>query len=546
MSSPTAAKKTATKSSSKTSSKAATGGTAAEEAAYDAVPYESYAYPHTHPTSMHVVATLFGMQPQDFKKARVLELGCASGGNIFSQALLYPESHYHGIDISSEQIAEANRIKAELGVKNVTFEQADIAQFDLKKHKGKFDYIICHGVFSWVPDFVRDKILELCEECLAPEGLALVSYNTLPGWNAVRSVREMMLFHTNRFAKPQEKIAQAKALLSFLSENVPDGRTGYKAVIEEERKLLSKTNDSYIFHDHLEGNNAQFYLYQFAEMAGRHNLVYVGDSAVSSMFIGNMPPAALEALKAVNDIVSQEQYMDFITNRRFRNTILSRAGAKVVRNLDEKSIFNYYLSPMIIAEEGKIKAPITFTAIGSGGQFTANDDVGAALFLELIAAGNRPVHAEELIKRAAKRLGRDDAIPALRITLQGSGLKLALHGYIALHSDHSHAVMEPGEKPEIFKWARYLAAQPGCKSVTNMMHTLITSDTPANLIMTFMDGTRTRAQIVELMIGKIKDGTLNMQQEGKTVTDESAMRAHVIALIDQMIPRLAQQNLFVA
>src|SRR5690606_8327569 len=132
-----------------------------------------------------------------------------------------------------------------LGLKNISFKAQDVTHFDRAKYAGAFDYIICHGVYSWVDGPVRAAIMALIRDCLAPQGLTLVSYNTLPGWNAVRSLREMMIYHTSRFDKPQEKVAQARAFLNFLSDNVGEERAGYKALIEEERAMLSKSNDSY-------------------------------------------------------------------------------------------------------------------------------------------------------------------------------------------------------------------------------------------------------------------------------------------------------------
>lgn len=514
-----------------------------DAATYDAVPYESYAYPHTHPANLFVVGSLFGLKPAAIDTAKVLELGCASGGNLFSLALTHPGAHFHGIDLSAEQIAQGNAAKEWLGVTNVTLEQMDITQFDLNKHKGAYDYIICHGVFSWVPDVVREKILELCRACMAPNGLAIVSYNTLPGWNAVRSLREMMLFHTSRFENPAEKIAQAKALLNFLAENVPDNRTGYKAVIEDERKMLSNTNDSYLFHDHLEHTNSQFYFHQFMQMAAKHDLAYLGDTSITSMFVGNMPKGAMETLQAVNDIVGQEQYMDFVTNRRFRNTILCHKENAIKRALDENQIFDFKLAAQMRPEEGKTTPPMNFIAPG-GGQFTANDDIGVALFTALCEAGG-PVDCETLVKMAVAKLPKADP-EAFRLTLRQSGLKLALHGYIALHAESSPAAKTLSEKPEVFKWARWQAAQPGSKSVTNMMHTLVNSDLPGNMVMMLLDGTRTVPQVVDAMIENVKSGKLTVKQGETPVTDDATIRTHMTAVVDQLLPRLLQQHLIAA
>ena len=87
-----------------------------------------------------------------------------------------------------------------------------------------FDYIIAHGVYSWVPDPVRDRILAICSESLSPNGVAYVSYNTYPGGHIRDMVREMMLFHVRACFRRQQKIAQGRALLKFLagSKKEPD------------------------------------------------------------------------------------------------------------------------------------------------------------------------------------------------------------------------------------------------------------------------------------------------------------------------------------
>lgn len=49
-------------------------------ASYDAVPYESDAFPQTAPGRLAAIAFLLGLDPIDVSTARVLEIGCAAGG----------------------------------------------------------------------------------------------------------------------------------------------------------------------------------------------------------------------------------------------------------------------------------------------------------------------------------------------------------------------------------------------------------------------------------------------------------------------------------
>ena len=147
---------------------------------YDAVPYESLSFAQSHPARMSGMAKLFGLAAPPLATARVLELGCTYGGNLLPLAMRYPGAQFVGVDFSQVQIERANKSRDELGLRNVTFRQADIR--DIAKESGQFDYIVAHGVYSWVPSDVQEALLELMGRHLAPEGVGYVSYNVYPGW----------------------------------------------------------------------------------------------------------------------------------------------------------------------------------------------------------------------------------------------------------------------------------------------------------------------------------------------------------------------------
>src|SRR5262245_13581209 len=72
----------------------------------DSVPYESHPYVQTHPSRLFVVGTLFGTRPTPVQRCRVLELGCAAGGNLIPMADALPESEFIGIDASERAIED--------------------------------------------------------------------------------------------------------------------------------------------------------------------------------------------------------------------------------------------------------------------------------------------------------------------------------------------------------------------------------------------------------------------------------------------------------
>src|SRR4051812_41655243 len=157
------------------------------------------------------------MSPAPVDRCRVLELGCAGGGNLLPMAETLPQSTFFGIDLSPVQIGHGQRIIRALGLTNLRLEAMSI--LDVPEDFGEFDYIIAHGVYSWVPPAVQQKILDLCAAHLAPQGVAYLSYNTYPGWHLRQMAREMMLYHVAGIESPQESAAQATALVQFIRDN---------------------------------------------------------------------------------------------------------------------------------------------------------------------------------------------------------------------------------------------------------------------------------------------------------------------------------------
>src|ERR1041385_6402436 len=93
---------------------------------YDQVPYSVSAFSQTKPDRLATIATLFGMTPRDPNHCRVLELGCARGGNVIPMALASPKSHFVGIDLSARQIDDGKTVVQALKLSNVDLRHLSI------------------------------------------------------------------------------------------------------------------------------------------------------------------------------------------------------------------------------------------------------------------------------------------------------------------------------------------------------------------------------------------------------------------------------------
>jgi hypothetical protein len=83
--------------------------------------------------------------------------------------------------------------------------QGDIGE--LGAELGRFDYIVAHSVYSWVPEAVREHILVLCRELLSGNGVAYISYNALPGWRMRGMLRDVLLHHCRHASTPGARLA---------------------------------------------------------------------------------------------------------------------------------------------------------------------------------------------------------------------------------------------------------------------------------------------------------------------------------------------------
>ena len=307
---------------------------------YNELVYHSKSFGVTSVNSLEAKARIWGLDPVPVAEARVLELGCSMGGNIIGQAVHHPKGTYVGVDLSASQIDIGNQLIQSMELQNITLLERDIMSIDASF--GTFDYIIVHGIWSWVPDMVKDKILEICDVNLSERGVAYVSYNVYPGWHRLSQVREMMKYAIRDdqdmgLLEQTEKgiafVEQINSLLKKSEEVVP--------------KLKWKTDsfDSalahksyYIAHEYLEPINDPVYIHEFIERAETHHLAYVADtdfqlSAIS--WIQSEKRAMIDALSG-GDWNTKEQILDYYYDTQFRRSMLCHASqAHKLRHQEE-------------------------------------------------------------------------------------------------------------------------------------------------------------------------------------------------------------------
>lgn len=337
-----------------------------QQTIYSELGYKSMPFPYTTPATLEAYAALVGGSAPNPKNARVLELGATYGGNIISQALFNPDATFVGIELSQEQVEKGNEVIANAGLTNVSLIQSDIAS--IGSEIGTFDYIIAHGVYSWVDDGVKDALLRLIDEHLAEDGIAYISYNTYPGWHTMDEVRQLMMF-SNRDKTQfnhKEKVLHGKTIGSIVGSQI----LKYDNLKERNSKFLGalrsvmQKDEYYVGHDHLEPNNDPVYFYQFNDHLEAHKLAYLCDADLTLSMVRSFDADIADTLDklALNDHVAQEQYLDFMLDTTFRKSIICKAkyaesvtydmgNPELVNSVPMRTIINSFTYTILFNEE---------------------------------------------------------------------------------------------------------------------------------------------------------------------------------------------------
>lgn len=337
-----------------------------QQTIYSELGYKSMPFPYTTPATLEAYAALVGISAPNPKTARVLELGATYGGNIISQALFNPDATFVGIELSQEQVEKGNEVIANAGLTNVSLIQSDIAS--IGSEIGTFDYIIAHGVYSWVDDGVKEALLRLINEHLAEDGIAYVSYNTYPGWHTMEEVRQLMMFSNSNKTQfnHKEKVLHGKTIGSIVGSQI----LKYDNLKERNSKFLGalrsvmQKDEYYVGHDHLEPNNDPVYFYQFNDHLAAHNLAYLCDADLTLSMVRSFDADIADTLDklAPNDHVAQEQYLDFMLDTTFRKSIICKAkhaesvtydmgNPELVNSVPMRTIINSFTYTILFNEE---------------------------------------------------------------------------------------------------------------------------------------------------------------------------------------------------
>lgn len=476
---------------------------------YNILSYESIPFQETHPRHLAALGRLNGINTADPKHCRVLELGCATGGNLISMAFYHPDSHFVGIDLSIKQIEAGHQVIENAGLKNIELHQADI--FDLTVELGEFDYIIAHGVYSWVPEHVRNKMLEIVPKLLSSQGLFYVSFNTFPGWRMRGMLRDILLFSCRGIKGVQEKLDATYVALDRLTGAV-DGLDALNAqYFREEIKSIKKAPPSYLLFEYLSEENNAFLFSDFLTDIEQHDLRYVCDATLASDYPANLSAEAEHTLQDLSDSTSVQQWLDFATNRNFRRSILCKntiqPSAEI--RLDDFADFYFHseLSPPKNINWRHYKA-IPFKQL-DGEKVTVEHPLCKALLVEMYARQPSWTSLVDLLPQAQLRLAAAGATQYAEDYEPCLGELFRLFANRSINAcPYDAAIFRQIEEAPLVSSLTNAQLDAGQTWVATANHTVLEIDSLAARVLFYLDGKHTLEQISQAVLEEIQQGKL--------------------------------------
>lgn len=522
-------------------------GAPPEATAYDRLPYPGHPISQAHPSRMAALALLHGLDPAPPDRCRVLELGCGDGGHLLPMAWEFPGSRFTGVDLSVPAVERGRRAAEAVGLPNLDLRAGDV--MDLGPDLGTFDYVVAHGLYSWVPPEVADRVLRICRENLSDRGVAYVSYNAFPGGHLRLMVREMLLFHAGGVEDPAERVRQAAGLIRLMATARPEGDPAERLFMGYLENAMGMAGPS-LLHDDMAPVNNHLHFREFVARAAGHGLAFLAEAEGHDPAGVRFHPEVVAALRraAGGDPLVLEQYLDFYRFRRFRQSLLVPAERTFSREVPPDRVRPLFASTELRPAEPPVDlapgVPARFR-MPERGALELRDPLPKAALLALSGAWPRSLSFDEILAGARRILGRS----AAEGTEGDAGdLGELLLGAFSGEMVHLHAVRPrvapaPGERPLVSPVARRRALED--HRVPNLRHDPVhLDDGLSRAMVTLLDGTRDREALLRDLAARAVEGGLAVAG-GDPPRDAAAAAARLAPLLEDSLRGLARVGLLV-
>ena len=286
------------------------------------VPYPIFVHRQATPIWLNTIAQLQGSESPDVSKPyRYLELGCAMGIHLHLTAAANPMGHFVGVDFNPQQLMVAKEVLDSTKINNIEFVQASFEDF-LNLEIEPFDFIVTHGVWSWISEKNQTIMLNIIHKLLKPNGILYCSYMSHPGATGLTSVQKLM----TEMSKNLNGDSATKAVQSLsLARQIGQSKIGlFEKVpsLNQELFELSQDKPNYIAHDFLSEHWQPQHSADMIRQFGNIGLSYIaGAGIIENLDVFSLPIEIQKLIKTLPLITLQETVKDIARHTLQRQDI---------------------------------------------------------------------------------------------------------------------------------------------------------------------------------------------------------------------------------
>jgi SAM-dependent methyltransferase len=493
------------------------------------VTYTTNFYREITPGWLTTACLLLGQRAPDLTRPfRYADLGCGHGFTTLVVAATHPEAEVWGFDFNPAHIEWATRLAETAGLGNAHFVETSFADLAARTEAAlpQFDFMVSHGVASWISPQNRKFMLDVIRQRLRPGGLAYVSYNVSTGWAAMVPLRRLMCMLTD--TSPARTDAAATGALDFIDRLRQAGALFFQGNPRLDSRLdeMRRQDPRYLAHEYL---NRDWHPLMYADMAEamyEARCAFIGSATLSENVDAlSAPETMVPLLSEAGDRVLRETLRDFAAGQAFRRD-LYRRGVAPIGAAEQAGL----LDALAIAPLGQtVPDPITFST--SIGTVTGRPEVYRPLFDTLVTGVRSLRQLRELPFFAGRPLG--ELMQAITLMISGGYVHPVLPGGVtgpareaarrlneAVARENTHG----GDLP------RLAVPLIGSALQVDLLETLMLGDLLSGLPATLPNLT------LAVTSGLERSGR-NMQREGKAVTDPAEIRTMAVDIAERFLDR---------
>jgi SAM-dependent methyltransferase len=295
------------------------------------VAYTSNFYREITPTWLGMASLLLGHRPPDLTKPfTYADLGCGNGFSTLATAATSPHAEVWGFDFNPAHIEFASGLAARAGLTNVHFAETSFADLAALPDATMpdFDFMVSHGVLSWISPANRHHLMATIARRLKPGGLVYLSYNVTAGWASMVPIQALMRMLTA--ASPERTDLAVPAMLDFIDRIRQSGAGFFQANPSVETRLqdIRKQDPRYLAHEYL---NQDWHPLMFSDIAGEMaeaKCRYIGSATLAENIDSvGVPPGLVPILAEVRDLTLRETLRDVGCSQAFRRDLYRKGTA---------------------------------------------------------------------------------------------------------------------------------------------------------------------------------------------------------------------------